>query len=150
VALFPFEKCIVYLSDKLFKMGKKHRVILLLTFISFLGIAATSNQGEKAVNLKVLPKDISEHDLDKIMVEECGGALGVKCTYCHVQDKSTEKFDYASDAIPEKDTARSMMRMTLELNRKYFGQANPAIGGKAMVVTCYTCHRGFAVPKENK
>jgi hypothetical protein len=131
-------------------MGKKNRVIALLAFISFFAIAATNSTGEKAVNLKVLPKEINEHDLDKIMVEECGAGLGVKCNYCHVQDKATEKFDYASDAIPEKDTARSMMRMTLELNRKYFGQKNPAIGDKTMVVTCYTCHRGFAVPKENK
>ena len=125
-------------------------VILLLAFMSFAGVAATNVPDEKAVNLKVLPKDISEHDLDKIMVEECGGALGVKCNYCHVQDKATEKFDYASDAIPEKDTARSMMRMTLELNRKYFARANPAIGDKTLLVTCYTCHRGFAVPRENK
>jgi hypothetical protein len=131
-------------------MRKKNIVIVILIGISFFAISATSNTIEKAVNLKVLPKDISELALDKIMVEECGEALGVKCNYCHVQDKATEKFDYASDAIPEKDTARSMMRMTLELNKKYFGKINISIGDKTLLVTCYTCHRGFAVPKENK
>jgi hypothetical protein len=84
------------------------------------------------------------------MVEDCGDALGVRCDYCHVEDKAANKFDYASDAKPEKDTARSMMRMTLELNKKYFGQGQPVIGSSSMLVTCYTCHHGDPVPKEKK
>ncbi|NCI49007.1 c-type cytochrome [Sediminibacterium roseum] len=130
-------------------MPRKNILIILLVAVSFFALAASDNAGEKAVNLKVLPKDITEHALDDIMVKECGEALGVKCNYCHVQDKATEKFDYASDAIPEKDTARSMMRMTLELNKKFFGKSDPMIGDKTSAVTCYTCHRGNAVPKDN-
>lgn len=131
-------------------IGRKNQVMALLALLSFIGIAATSLPEDKPVNLKVLPKDINEKDLNKIMVEDCADGLGVRCDYCHVEDKAANKFDYASDAKPEKDTARSMMRMTLELNKKYFGQAQPVIGSSSMLVTCYTCHHGDPVPKEKK
>ncbi|MES2371914.1 MAG: c-type cytochrome [Bacteroidota bacterium] len=130
--------------------GKKSMIILLLIFLSVIAISATNTSEDKPVNLKVLPKDISEKDLNKIMVEDCADGLGVRCDYCHVEDKTANKFDYASDAKPEKDTARSMMRMTLELNKKYFGQGQPVIGSSSMLVTCYTCHHGYPVPKEKK
>ncbi len=130
--------------------GKKNTVLTLLIFLSLLGISATHMPEDKPVNLKVLPKDINEKDLNKIMVEDCADGLGVRCDYCHVENKTENKFDYASDAKPEKDTARSMMRMTLELNKKYFGQDKPVIGSPSMLVTCYTCHHGDPVPKEKK
>lgn len=122
-------------------------MLLMLVLGCLAAVSATHPTTDKPTNLKVLPKDIDEHVLDDIMVKECGEGLGVKCNYCHVQDKTTEKFDYASDAIPEKDTARAMMRMTIELNKKYFFKDKPMIGSKELVVTCYTCHRGNAVPR---
>jgi hypothetical protein len=130
--------------------GKKNIVTLLLLCLSVIAISATGAGEDKPVNLKVLPKNINEKDLNKIMVEDCADGLGVRCDYCHVEDKAANKFDYASDAKPEKDTARSMMRMTMELNKKYFGQAQSVIGSPAMLVTCYTCHHGEPVPKEKK
>ena len=130
--------------------GKKYIVTLSLVCLSIIGISANSAFNQNPVNLKVLPKDISEKQLNKIMVEDCGDGLGVTCNYCHIEDKTANKFDYASDAIPEKDTARSMMRMTLELNRKYFGKTQPVLGDSTMLITCYTCHHGYPVPKEKK
>ncbi|MDB5211357.1 MAG: hypothetical protein JWQ30_2184 [Sediminibacterium sp.] len=130
--------------------GKKNSILILLICLSIIAISATSRQDDKPVNLKVLPKDIGEKELNKIMVEDCGDGLGVTCDYCHVENKAIKKFDYASDAKSEKDTARSMMRMTLELNKKYFGQNQPVIGDTTMLITCYTCHHGFPVPKERK
>jgi hypothetical protein len=130
--------------------GKKNIVIVLLVCLFIIAVSATYPPGDTPVNLKVLPKNISEKQLNKIMVEDCGDGLGVTCDYCHVEDKAAKKFDYASDARSEKDTARSMMRMTLELNRRYFGQNQPAIGDSTMLITCYTCHHGFPVPKEKK
>lgn len=124
--------------------------MLWLLSVSIIAIAATSSTGEQPTNLKVLPKDINEKDLNKIMVEDCADGLGVRCDYCHVEDKAANKFDYASDAKYQKDTARSMMRMTLELNKKYFGQDQPVIGSSSMLVTCYTCHHGDPVPKDKK
>ena len=130
--------------------GKKYIVTLALVCLSVIGVSATRIFHENPVNLKVLPKDISEKQLNKIMVEDCGDGLGVTCNYCHVEDKAANKFDYISDAKPEKDTARSMMRMTLELNKKYFGQAKPVLGDTTLLITCYTCHHGYPVPPEKK
>lgn len=60
--------------------------------------------------------------------------LGVKCNFCHVSR------DFPSDEKQEKLTARKMMKMTNDLNQKYFGQEpEPKI-------TCYTCHRGQEKP----
>lgn len=59
-------------------------------------------------------------------------ALGVQCTFCHVQG------DMASDDNHHKEIARNMMTMTKEINAR-FGE------GKTRV-TCYTCHRGAAEP----
>jgi hypothetical protein len=59
------------------------------------------------------------------------GSLGVKCNYCHVNP--FEKDDKAS-----KQTARQMIRMVFDLNKGSFN------GEKA--VSCYTCHRGKALP----
>jgi len=132
------------------KTGKKNSILLLLVCLSVIAISATNIRHDTPINLKVLPKDISDKDLDKIMVEDFGEALGVNCAYCHVEVNTEKKFDYASDAKPEKDSARSMMRMTLELNRKYFGHTQPVIGGSGMHITCYTCHHGNPVPKEIK
>jgi hypothetical protein len=136
---------------KRFKIaGKKNMLITLLVCLSMIAISATYLPREKPVNLKVLPKDISEQQLTRIMDQDCSDGLGVTCEYCHVEVKGAVKQDYASDAKPEKDTARSMMRMTLELNRKYFGRTQPAIGDSTMLITCYTCHHGYPVPGEKK
>ena len=60
-------------------------------------------------------------------------ALGVQCTNCHVAG------NYASDENPKKDVARKMIRMTQTINGQF-------PDGK-MLVSCYTCHRGEAQPK---
>ncbi len=59
-------------------------------------------------------------------------ALGVRCDNCHVQDR-------ASDENPKKDIARGMIAMVHDINTKSFTD------GKEHV-TCYTCHRGAAMP----
>jgi hypothetical protein len=59
-------------------------------------------------------------------------ALGVQCTFCHVQG------DMASDDNHHKEVARMMMTMTKEINEKFQD-------GKSHV-TCYTCHRGAEHP----
>jgi len=61
-------------------------------------------------------------------------ALGVQCTYCHVQDR-------ASDENPKKDIARMMLTMAHEINGKF------PDGAEKMHVTCYTCHRGKTTPE---
>jgi|SRR5579883_1890410 len=60
-------------------------------------------------------------------------SLGVNCAYCHVQG------NFASDENPKKETARMMITMAHDLNAKF-------PDGK-MHVSCYTCHRGKAMPE---
>ncbi|MEP6713447.1 MAG: c-type cytochrome [Ferruginibacter sp.] len=94
-------------------------------------------------NLKVLPKDISDEALDSIM-DKFKAALGVKCGYCHQRNDSTKHFDFASDAKPEKEIARKMMLMTMDINKKYFNFNDEKVAPER--ITCITCHRGNPMP----
>ena len=97
-------------------------------------------------NLEVLPKNISEATMNKIMVGEFEDALGVSCGFCHTSNKDGDGLDYASDAKPEKKIARQMLRMTLNLNRDYFKIDSAMVGTANIVVTCNTCHKGDTFP----
>lgn len=126
-----------------------------ITLVTLLGIAFCLSafmpkqepKEEKAKNLKVLPKNISHEELDKVM-DGFKIALGVKCNYCHAQSKDNpRKLDFASDDKPEKETAREMMRMTAKINKKYFH--NQKDGKALLAVSCITCHNGQHEPKSN-
>ena len=73
-------------------------------------------------------------------------SLGVRCDYCHVQEKpdftkspsNVGGWVWASDDKPQKEIAREMMRMVIDLNGSRF-RGEPR-------VTCYTCHRGSTQP----
>lgn len=98
-------------------------------------------------NLKVLPDNT---DLRRVM-HEYEQDLGVECEYCHVgRDPVTHREgDRASDANPMKDVARTMIRMTDDLNEKYLTQLPnnvPNVDANAKV-NCGTCHRGHAKPE---
>ncbi len=100
----------------------------------------------KPTNLQVLPKDISPDDLMKIM-HGFAGSLGVKCSFCHVIDMQTHHPNFASDAKPEKQIARTMMRMTHEINETYLAKVTvPDAKPDQTHVSCGTCHRGQAIP----
>ncbi|WP_354301498.1 c-type cytochrome [Pedobacter sp. UYP1] len=103
---------------------------------------------KKAANLKVLPKDISNEELDKVM-DGFKAALGVKCNFCHAASKDDPKhLDFASDAKPEKEIARSMMKMTYRINKKYFHMKDVYNTKAVLAVNCITCHRGQAHPED--
>jgi hypothetical protein len=100
----------------------------------------------KPVNLKVLPKDISSDDLMKTM-HGYSQQLGVHCTFCHAVDAATKHPDFASDEKPEKNTARTMILMTREINAKYMSQIHdPDAAPDQKTVSCGTCHRGHNMP----
>ncbi|MDT5062419.1 MAG: photosynthetic reaction center cytochrome c subunit [Acidobacteriota bacterium] len=93
-------------------------------------------QGDKPVeqtrkNIQVL-KGLPESRLFPVM-NFIGDSLGVRCSYCHVNNGG-DKWEWESDAKPEKKTAREMMLMTLAINKDSFS------GNQG--VTCYSCHRG--------
>src|SRR5262245_46624521 len=79
-------------------------------------------------NLKLIEPDL----LRETMVS-WRPALGVQCTFCHVQG------DFASDDKPEKATARRMVTMIRQINSNWSD-------GKRHV-TCFACHRGSTKPK---
>ncbi|MDP4217094.1 MAG: c-type cytochrome [Bacteroidota bacterium] len=97
-------------------------------------------------NLKVLPRNITSKDLQRIMVDEFNEGLGVGCGFCHAEKPGSHSLDYASDAKSEKNIARMMIKMTLGLDKKYFQVHKPMIGDPALAVTCTTCHRGLPHP----
>jgi hypothetical protein len=124
----------------------KYIVIAITGVMVTIGVAATKPPENQYKNLKVLPRNISPQTLSRIMVDEFGDGLGVSCTFCHAEEKGTHRPDYASDAKPEKLIARSMMMMTLKINKKYFMARHPAMGSSSLVVTCTTCHNGVPHP----
>lgn len=98
-------------------------------------------------NLQVLPKDISGQQLLVTMLGFTK-ALGVNCSFCHAEDPQTHQPDFASDAKPQKTTARTMMRMTEEINAKYLSTVHdPDATAQQKTVTCGTCHRGHSMPE---
>ncbi len=128
-------------------MNKKFAVVLLLSATVVLGIAASQPPQEQPKrNLKVLPKDISHEDLDKIM-HGFNDALGVKCNFCHAgaQVDGRFKMDFASDEKPEKNAARGMWKMTGKINKKFF-KFNSGASDAVPPVTCMTCHNGKPHP----
>ncbi|MHA4896152.1 c-type cytochrome [Pedobacter sp. PWIIR3] len=102
-------------------------------------------QEHKFTNLKVLPKNISKDDLDKVM-DGFKAGLGVKCNFCHAPMKDNPKrMDFASDEKKEKVTAREMMRMTAKINKKYFHNMKSE-DGKLIAISCISCHNGKTEP----
>ena len=137
--------------------GKIMSMKILVTLIIITACVGTAVTGLSAVqhgdnrlrqfkNLQVLPKSINDKDLSKIMIDEFEDGLGVGCGFCHAENKSTHAFDYASDAKPEKEIARAMMRMTIKINKKYFGLKKPMLGEPLLPVNCETCHQGTPNP----
>lgn len=61
-------------------------------------------------------------------------SLGVSCSFCHV----TEGDQFELDTKGEKETAREMIKMVMEINKANFD-------GRT-VVTCNTCHGGKEHP----
>jgi len=120
--------------------------LLACVVISSTAATISTKNEVKYTNLKVLPKDISSKDLQEIMADDFEDGLGVTCGFCHANAKDGHGLDFASDAKPEKEIARAMMRMTLGINKKYFKVKHPAIGSNALTVTCTTCHKGEAFP----
>ncbi|AXY76546.1 c-type cytochrome [Paraflavitalea soli] len=128
--------------------NKKVTVLFMLVILVLAGIAASKPPKGTHKNLKVLPKNISHDDLDKIM-DEWKAALGVKCNFCHAPRKDDpKKLDFASDEKHEKEEAREMFRMTAKINKKYFHYKQGDTTSVAPI-GCMTCHHGQEHP-ENK
>jgi len=93
----------------------------IASVVSVVALTSMAPQQEKEgfKNLKVLPKHITDKQLDHVM-DEWAHSLGVHCNFCHVRDEAAKKMDFASDAKPEKEMARHMFKMMNKINQKYF------------------------------
>jgi hypothetical protein len=132
-----------------FVKRKKQFIVLTALVVSvILGAAATAGKPKDVVyeNLKVLPRNISSRELQGLMTDDFEDGLGVECGFCHAPAKDGHGIDYASDAKPEKEIARAMMRMTLGINKKFFKVKHPVLGSAGLTVTCETCHKGQPFP----
>jgi hypothetical protein len=102
-------------------------VVVLVSLFAVQAQDAPKKQPQAPKNLKLLQaSDI------RPMMGAFRAALGVQCTYCHVQG------DFSSDENPKKEIARHMITLMREINAKF-------PDGKEHV-TCYTCHRGAEEP----
>jgi hypothetical protein len=127
-------------------MKNKIIVSLILIALMLLGMATTRPEKSNHENLKVLPKDISNADLDSVMAGFERG-LGVGCDFCHSKSKTNpSELDFASDAKPEKEITRKMMSMTEMINKEFFDYTIEYKANELMAVSCYTCHDGFPRP----
>jgi hypothetical protein len=122
-------------------------VSIALVSLVVISVAFSAPPERKYKNLKILSKNIGEKELDSVMHTFTRG-LGVKCDFCHVQG-ADRKLDYASDAKPEKNIARKMMKMSNKINKKYFDYAKDEEGNAVKALSCYSCHHGQAHPAKN-
>lgn len=113
-------------------------------------------------NLKVLPKNLTGEQVHEIM-HKWAGELGTECTTCHAVDPNRKRPDgrpmlnFADDSKAEKNTARLMLRMTMDINKKYLSEVkdddhdkghegHEGHGKEEAAVSCGTCHRGNVHP----
>ena len=98
-------------------------------------------------NLKVLPVNISHDELIATM-RGFSRSLGVRCDFCHAAGAPSadgkEQLDFPSDAKPEKNVARQMIRMVRGINGDFIAKVDPKANN---AVTCGTCHRGKPQPE---
>src|SRR5437899_12527268 len=102
---------------------------------------------DSLLNVKVIPKNTPVMNVVGIM-RNFAGALGVRCQFCHVGQEGMPlgQFDFAKDEKRTKLTARQMMRMVEEINRRLDTLPDHEKMTSHVEVTCNTCHRGVSRP----
>ena len=100
---------------------------------------------EKTENLTELPAHWTGARLRPVMTG-FSRALGVGCAHCHVgeEDEPLGSYDFVSDANPNKDRAREMLRMLGSIN-DHLDKLEPS-GPERVNMWCHTCHRGRPRP----
>src|SRR5437867_11792965 len=96
----------------------------------------TVAQEGREKNIKLLG-DLPASQLIPVM-NYFAASMGRRCNFCHVNNQG--QWDYASDAKPEKNTAREMIKLVLDTNKTLSGL-------KLDPIACYTCHRGRNSPQ---
>jgi len=125
-------------------------IAAIVLFVSAQAFAQNTFPPASFKNLQVLPKDSPARVVVGTM-KGFANNLGVRCQFCHVgkEGMPLEQFDFVSDEIAQKKTARIMMRLTEDIN-KQLDAAVPRQAGAEARVTCITCHRGKSTPDNTK
>ncbi|WP_448699516.1 c-type cytochrome [Mucilaginibacter sp. AW1-3] len=136
------------INKKICVIGGLAAIVSITTAATIKKTADDKKPADKPLytNLKVLPKDISSKDLQSIMADDFEDGIGVSCGFCHANNKDGHGLDFASDAKPEKEITRTMMRMTIDLNKRWLKNKHPKLGDPGLIVQCTTCHKGQAFP----
>ncbi|HWC73337.1 MAG TPA: c-type cytochrome [Gemmatimonadales bacterium] len=136
-----------------------NKSLFLFAVFGVPGLLSAQAQGkfppDSLINVKVIPKNTPVMQVVGMM-RNFAGALGVRCPFCHVgqEGQPLASFDFAKDEKRTKLTARQMMRMVEEINRRIdtlphdhdHDQANQPPSHDTLHVTCNTCHRGVNRP----
>src|SRR5579871_1784123 len=120
---------------------------VLITALALIGANGQEKQEKRTSsppgNLQVLSPEVN---ILRVM-QSFNAALGVQCAYCHVQG------DFSSDANPNKETARKMLRLIKQINIHFADAGNDFANSKYLpfpegkqYVTCCTCHQGQTKP----
>lgn len=97
--------------------------------------------GDVFANLKdPALQDTTAEALVTLMDQNYSKALGVGCTFCHVNGQWDE------DKKEEKETTRIMITMVTMLNKEQLTKLPPERNGKTPTLDCVTCHRGLNHP----
>lgn len=131
-------------------MNRTLGLVLLLVISSTTLFAQNTFPPSSFKNLQVLPKDATAGVVVGTM-KGFANNLGVRCQFCHVGKEGLplEQFDFVSDEMQQKKTARAMMRLTADIN-KQLDAAVPRAAGAEARVTCITCHRGKSTPTNTR
>ncbi|NQV72797.1 c-type cytochrome [bacterium] len=123
-------------------MKQLAQAIAVLFMVVLPSVSLAQDQPE---NLKVFPSDMSR---DAVLAEmrHFTLAMNVRCTHCHARKADGRGTDFVSDANPNKDKARAMMRMVDTINKELLASL-PDRDDPPVVVTCKTCHRGTVKPR---
>lgn len=125
----------------------KRSLLLIIGFIAIIcGSLAFTENDHPYKNLKILPKDITEKQMDSVM-DHFSRALNVGCEFCHVENKAKQEMNYASDDNKHKLIARDMMLLTNSINDSFFNYTSEKRTITThLMVTCFTCHNGKKMP----
>jgi len=131
--------------------SRRFWAVALCTFVVIVTVGGGPTAAEEdrsPKNLQFFPKDMKREDLIPLM-RNFSFALGVACTHCHGTEEQTgfnlSGVDFSLDIKPAKEKARSMLRMTDEINKKLLAPI-PA-SSLDLKVRCFTCHSGLPLPE---
>jgi hypothetical protein len=127
-----------------------HRRLVVFALMVCSSAAAAQQRRfppDSLTNLEYFPKTIPVRALIDSM-RAFTGALGVRCSYCHVGEEGQPlaTYDFAADDKRPKRVARVMLDMVKHINGEHLADV-PERSNPAVVVRCETCHRGRAKPE---